>query len=400
MAIYFLNVPKAFIHVFSQAGINPVSVTEIPLSDPLSTIIWYAKTETDIMQFKTMGVFARKIILAADSLILESPTVTSLLLRQNEIEMYLPFIAANITQVLAPEKHWFEVKSQITDSSEPQIIKQTVEKIIKIEVVTSSTIAVISGAPTGKSFIAWNIAHIFAKRNYYTSLVNIDRGYSSNILFGIDSDSESALKNLEHKDLKLIYDEGYLAEENLKIFTHDLLATEKIDSEYYLEALNYIRINSDMIIIDCKSGYDDKLKNSLISSTLNLLVFDLDNMHTRFNLQFIEQIKELLNPQKTVVIINNVFSGSNELNHLLKLIKSLNMQFKEILTIKNCGVAAYDAMYTNTCPYDISKDKEFKEDFDKLMGCLMAREKKSFLTKLFKKIRGEKIDASEVKGPF
>lgn len=385
MAVYFLNVPQAFIHVFIQAGINPVPVTEIPPADPLSTIIWYAKTETDIMQFKMMGDFARKIILASENVALESPSVTSLLLRQNDIEMYFPFTSANITQVLAPEKHWYGVKSPISESAEPQIIKQTVEKIIKIEVVTSSTITVLSGAPTGKSFIAWNLAHLFAKRDYKTSLVNIDRGYSSNILFGIDSDSESALKNLESKDLKLIYDEGYLAKENLKIFTHDLLSTEKIDSEYYLEALNYIRINSDMIIIDCKSGYDEKLKNSLTSSSLNLLVFDLDNMHTRFNMQFIEQMKELLNPQKTVVIINNVFASSNELNHLLKLLKGLNMPFKEILTVKSCGVAAYNAMYTNMCPYDLSKDKEFKEDFDKVMDCLMAREKRSILNKLFKK---------------
>lgn len=385
MAIYLYRVPEPFSLAFKQAGITAISTIEIPPPSSNDTLIWYAKSEEEIMLFQQLDGFGRKIVLAPDSLILENKSVTALLLRQAEVEMYFPFSAANITQVLAPEKHWFGVKSQVTESFEPQIIKQTVEKVIKIEVVTSSTIAVISGSPTGKSFIAWNLAHLFAKRDYNTSLVNIDRGYSANILFGIDSDSESALKNLENKDLKLIYDEGYLSKVNLKIFTHDLLATDKIDSEYYLEALNYIRINSDMIIIDCKTGYDDKLKNSLISSTLNLLVFDLDNMHTRFNLQFIEQIKDLLNSQKTVVIINNVLSGSNELSHLLKLLKELDMPFKDILTVRNCGVAAYDAMYTNKCPYDISQDKKFKEDFDKVMNCLMAREKKSILGNLFKK---------------
>ena len=107
MANYFYRVPNPFLLAFKQVGITPITTTEIP--PPLSNdaIIWYAKSEEEIMQFQQFEGFSRKIILAPDNLVLENKSVTALLLRQANVEMYFPFTAAHIPEILAPARHWY-----------------------------------------------------------------------------------------------------------------------------------------------------------------------------------------------------------------------------------------------------------------------------------------------------
>ena len=108
MKIFFYNVPGSFLQIFAKVGIDPIAVDEIPIGETQATIIWYAKTELDVMRFEEMTEFNRKIILGAEALTLESPSVMALLLRQANVEMYYPFLASHITKILDSERHWLE----------------------------------------------------------------------------------------------------------------------------------------------------------------------------------------------------------------------------------------------------------------------------------------------------
>lgn len=280
-----------------------------------------------------------------------------------------------------------KIVEKIVEVEKPIIIEKEIEREIEREVIDTATIAVISNCSNGKSFITWNMAHGFASRGYNTSVINLDRGYSANIYYSIDKEEESALKHASKiKNYNKFLEKAYHIKKNLKIFTNELCSEEELDNEEFLKILNLVQATSQITIIDCKSEINNLLKSAISYSSVVLFIFDNDNMHYNLNKKMLEKINDVFNPEKTIVVINNVFYEGTELKNTINFIKNMKLNFKDIVTIKNCGKYAVDMMFTDTCPYLSSEDEWFKSDIDDLMKVLKSKgKKKTLFQRLFKK---------------
>ncbi|MEG2983589.1 MAG: hypothetical protein RR835_02735 [Peptostreptococcaceae bacterium] len=263
------------------------------------------------------------------------------------------------------------------------MIEKEVEVEVKVPILKNSCITIISNATTGKSFLTWNMAHCFSQNEYLTTVINLDRGYSANSYFGIDESLDSALEGIEEeKDFKSVFEKAYLVEPNLRVVTNKICSDKEVPKDNILKLISSSGASSDVTIIDTKSKVDETLKMIINYSNIVIIVFDLDYMHYKLNLQMLEELKEDLNLDKTIAVINNTFDGCKEKDKIYKFIKEL--KFKDIITVRNAGSEAYDTIYTQTCPYFTLEDKNFKDDIDTLMETLSAKsnEPKSFYKKM------------------
>jgi cellulose biosynthesis protein BcsQ len=247
----------------------------------------------------------------------------------------------------------------------------------------TSIITVMSGASTGKTFLSWNLSHCFAKRGYKVSVINLDRGYSANVFFGVPV-GEQALKNINNIDINEdIFEKAYVLNDNLRVFTGEICSTEKIDVEHFFQLINFVQAKSDITIIDFSSDdVNEVLEMSILHSNLNLVVFDIDNMHYNLNLKFLEKMSNL-NFRKTIAVINNAFMDSNEVKNTEELLKE--KEFKSICIVRNDGLSTYNSMHTDSCTYFETENKEFKKDMDILLDSMKSKQKKK---SFFKKILG------------
>lgn len=271
-------------------------------------------------------------------------------------------------------------KGKVIKKEVVKIVEKEVEK--KVEIINTSIITVLSGAPTGKTFLTWNLAHCFANRNYKVSVINLDRGYSANIFFGVP-EGEQAFRGITNEDeiTEDILNKGYRLNNNLEIFTGELCTDNKISVQQFLKLLNIVQSQSDITIIDFSENVNEVLEVAILHSNLNLMVFDIDNMHYHLNLKFLEEIQNL-NFRKTIAVINNAFIESQEVKNTENLINEIG--FNRICTIRN-DRATYDVMHTDSCTYFKTKNKNFKNDIDNLLNTMKSKEKKK---SFFKKILG------------
>lgn len=270
------------------------------------------------------------------------------------------------------------LREKVVEKEVVKVIEKEIEK--KVEIVDTSIITVLSGACTGKTFLTWNLAHCFASRDYKVSVVNLDRGYSANVFFAVPEE-EQALKDVSEIEIKEgIFDKAYMLNDNLRIFTGELCSSEKINVSQFLSLINIVQAQSDITIIDLDQCIDEVLEMSVLHSNLNLVVFDIDNMHYRLNLKFLNQIQNL-NFRKTIAVINNAFMESQEVKNTEELINKIGLN--RICTVRNDGEATYNAMHTDSCTYFETKNKDFKKDIDNLLNVMKSKEKKkSFLKKI------------------
>lgn len=274
----------------------------------------------------------------------------------------------------------------IKDSSDdPVIIEKEVYR--EVQVIANSVITVVSAAPTGKSFISWNLAYALAERDYSVALINIDRCNSSTIFFGIEDEKNIAFKNLSSKTLKDITKSCYMPNDNLKVYTGKFGSKTYLDTDMFFKILSSIRAECDVVIIDTDSDFEDNLITALEYSNLNLFVFDLDNAHIQMNLLLLDKIKKILNERRTIAVINNIYEENKYFKTAREFISELEFKFKEIVSISNAGTTTYDYVYTKTCNY--LKDKtNFRSDLESLLSTIRAKEvqkKRKSWRKLFEK---------------
>lgn len=348
MAIYFLNVPNAFIQAFGQSGINPIQVTEIPSPDQQSTIIWYAKTEEDVMQFERMGVFFRKIILASESLILESPSVTALLLRQNDVEMYYPFVAVNITQVLAPEKHWYgaisyidpennEVQTPVDISKkggkvkEVVLLKEVIRNVPIMRKGLKDTIVTWGWNNSGKSFLLTNLAVMLAKAGAKVALVEGNvRNRELFTFFEVENNHDGLVTLLRSN--KDILDHAYSPIKNLYVFAL-LPFTELESNEFDLIAIqDKLRDSVDFIFIDspCSIFENDFIENLKYVTKVLLAVTPNIAKLVSLGKNLESMNKQGVNLGKFDVILNQYLSSKEISPESIETILNQNLFSKEI----------------------------------------------------------------------
>jgi len=313
VAIYFLNVPQSFIQVFSQSGINPISIDKIPVGEQHDTIIWYAKTETDIMLFEQMYDFGRKIILGAETLKIESPSIIALLLRQSYVEMYYPFLASHITNILGPERHWFEYQ-EIKNNKDPDVENNAkIEMSVTKESIVGTIMIAVANLQhgSGSTHTALTIAKFLSSKGFRVAVVELkqtsDYGLvylqrkTSNNQFSYKYDSFDIYANdgeVTPDDLfifamsknynYIVFDMGLLFERNLKEANLDKPGT---DIKKYNKGFFYNEfMKADMKII---TSFASTQFADSIEYFLNYLnVWDITDLKILFNFTNEETLKK------------------------------------------------------------------------------------------------------------
>lgn len=267
----------------------------------------------------------------------------------------------------------------------PVIIEKEIEIEKRIKVLNNSVISIISSKSTGKSFLTWVLSNCFSDKNYKTTLINIDKGYSANDFFGIEGNMLTGYIEKLSKDY--INENSYQYNKYLNIITGERYKDKVIDKDTLSTLINLVSNQNDVILIDTKSELNELTKTALLYSNITILVFDLNPFHYNLNMIMLKEYLDIINTENTIIVINNAYDNSKELKEVIKKIKSENIKFKNIITIRSCGAMAVETMATDTTPYKL--DEKFKKDIDLLLEELnISREtkKRSFLSRLFKSI--------------
>ncbi len=264
------------------------------------------------------------------------------------------------------------IKEVIKEVEVPVIIEKEVLKVTSFK--SDSVVTFVSAAPTGKSFLSWNIAYALS-RNYKVAYINIDSICSANCFFGIEveKDEKMSLEDIENKTLKGLVSEGYEVNKNLTVYTGRFGIKPYIETSVFFKVLNQLRSENNIVIIDTDSSFNNNLVTALNYSNDVVFIYDLDNAHLKMNIILNKQLEGILNKNNTIAVINNVYEGSNELVNVNKYLNSLDC-FKDIITVSNCGKTTYDYIYSNTCNY-LKEQNDFTDDLEILISTLKLQGK-------------------------
>jgi cellulose biosynthesis protein BcsQ len=247
-------------------------------------------------------------------------------------------------------------------------------KTLWFKELDSAVITIYSNASNGKSHLAWNIATAFEKKGYKTALINIDRGYSANLYFGIEDIYFDILdyllaKGEHHSILDNCYKKG-----NLSVISGRLGNEEPICNEDFLKILYFARSKCDIVVIDTYTGLFDTTLQAINHSNIDFFVFDCDLMHFHMNKLMLEKLGSIFIDNKTIAIINNCNTKSEAYKYIFRQINKLNKGFKKILPLTNCGSMSCDLMHTGKTPYETSKSSSsFQLDMNHILAAINVR---------------------------
>ncbi|MDF2522048.1 MAG: hypothetical protein K0R84_2676 [Clostridia bacterium] len=266
-----------------------------------------------------------------------------------------------------------------------QLIKRP-KKTMWVKELDSAVITVYSNSSNGKSHLAWNLAEELSERGYKTTLINLDRGYSANIYFGIPDIYYDLLEYLvseeRHRDIiDSCYKKG-----SLNVVTGRLGSETSIKEVDFLKLFYFIRSKSNVVIIDTCTGLNEITLQAINNSNIDFLIFDTDLMHFHMNKQMIQQLDSNFIAEKTYAIINNCTSVSESYKYIYKQINKLNEKFKGILPLSSCGSLSCDLMHTGRTPYSVlnNLNNGFKNDMNNILKTINAREEGKRAERIYK----------------
>lgn len=252
----------------------------------------------------------------------------------------------------------------------------------------TAVITIYSNAASGKSHFSWNLATAVEKRGYRTTLINLDRGYSANIYFGIEDIYDDLLDYFaEQGEYQEVLDNCF-RRGSLRVITGKLGKKESLCKENFLKLLLFARANSDIVIIDTYTGPSETTIQAIHHSTIDFLIFDCDLMHFHFNKQMLDQFGSMFIESKTFAIINNCNTGSESYKDIYKRIKGMRMKFKDVLPLSSCGSLGCDLMSTGKAPYEVVKsNSSYYLDMLNILSGIKINSNRSWIKGIFR--RGE-----------
>lgn len=241
----------------------------------------------------------------------------------------------------------------------------------------SAVITLYSNSSNGKSHTAWNLAYAFGERGYRTTLINLDRGYSANILFGIEDIYHDLLDYMVSKNDYQGILESCFRTGNISVIAGRLGSEERLNSLAFQKLLYIAKAKSDIVILDTLTGIDELTMEAIKSSSIDFLIFDCDLMHFHMNKLMLEKMKGLFIPEKTIAVINNCPAFQESYKFIYRELQGMNLHFKDILPLSSCGSLSCDLMYTNKSPYTTINDKSssYCADMNTLLQRIHARDK-------------------------
>lgn len=356
MAVFFYNVPSVFLQAFSQAGMNPQGVSELPSPSSQDIIIWYARTEQDVLLYNKMEGFQRKIILAAENLTLENRSVTALLLRQANVEMYYPFTAAHIPEVLAPTRHWYSVET-IKDVADRETLP------VLFSGSGKDSVALWGPPSAGKTSLALSLGAALARTK--AKVLLLDATNSSDLLYWVNDP-------LNVITVPLAY-EAVLKQQKPKLhqilpFLYVLPGNPKLPTtpEQFLYLIDALRHSFHFILVDVSSLPTDTGYTALKLMSRIVLVSTFD-MHQLISWHESTFKSYLLPAHKMSLVINASYpSRVQKINTPLDV-----LPFNLLGHIPVNYEAVMDAKIAGTSPYGTSSE-EYKRAIDHLLVTLWS----------------------------
>lgn len=257
-----------------------------------------------------------------------------------------------------------------TDIDESRTFGKSIRKLISgwrksRPVFDKLVISVISNHVTGKSHTAWGLAGCLSDRGHTASLFNVDRGYSANLYFGIDELYydllEHSIRNNAHKE---ILDSCY-KRKSLKLITGRLGDEAEIAEEDFSKLLYSIRTQSDITVIDTRTGLSPLTRQSVRSSTYDLLIFDCDLLHYHMNMKMLEALKDDFVPGKTIAVINNTDIRSKAHKYIYNQLVGTGIPFRSIAFLNSRAMGGDEEAG--------GRNAEFSKDIARLADKLLGR---------------------------
>lgn len=259
------------------------------------------------------------------------------------------------------------------------------DRTLWVKELDSAVITVYSNSSNGKSHLAWNLAVELSSRGYKTTLINMDRGSSANMYFGIPEIYYDLLDYMIAEDNYRSLIDNCFRKGNLNVVTGHLGSETPIKAMDFLKLFYFARSKSNIVIIDTWTGLNEVTLQAINNSNIDFFVFDSDLMHFHMNKLMLQQLGSAFIPEKTYAIINNCNSISESYKYVYKQIKKLNVKFKGVMPLNSCGSLGCDLMYTGRTPYNTVNDfnKSFRNDMNNILKAVNAREGKNKKEQIF-----------------
>lgn len=258
-----------------------------------------------------------------------------------------------------------------------QLFKRS-DRTIPVKELDSAVFTIYSNSSNGKSHLAWNLAVEFSVRGYKTTLINMDRGSSANIYFGIPDIYYDLLDYMIAEDnYRSLIDNCY-KKDNLSVVTGHLGDETPIKAADFLKLFYFARSKSDIVIIDTWTGLNEVTLQAINNSNIDFFIFDSDLMHFHMNKLMLQKLGNAFIPEKTYAIINNCSSISESYKYIYKQINKLDVKFKGVLPLNSCGSLGCDLMHTGRTPYNTVNafSNSFRNDMNNILKAVNARQGK------------------------
>ena len=225
-----------------------------------------------------------------------------------------------------------------------------------------------------KTTSTFNIGAILAEKGKKVLLVDLDPQHSLTIALGIDDELTKSIYNVicEKEDINNVILEVsenlYIAPSNLELSIAELQLVSMMARESILKkALDKVKDNYDIILIDCPPSLSLLTVNALVASNEVIVPTATDYLSYKgleLLVDTINNVKENLNEDlKIKGVIATMYDKRTK--HANEVLEALNDEFN-VLGIVKISVAAKDSVLANEPLISFAKSNDITKEYIKI----------------------------------
>ena len=225
-----------------------------------------------------------------------------------------------------------------------------------------------------KTTSTFNIGAILAEKGKRVLLVDLDPQHSLTIALGIDDELTKSIYNVicEKEDINNVILEVsenlYIAPSNLELSIAELQLVSMMARESILKkALDKVKDNYDIILIDCPPSLSLLTVNALVASNEVIVPTATDYLSYKvleLLIDTINNVKENLNEDlKIKGVIATMYDKRTK--HANEVLEALNDEFN-VLGIVKISVAAKDSVLANEPLISFAKSNDITKEYIKI----------------------------------
>ena len=225
-----------------------------------------------------------------------------------------------------------------------------------------------------KTTSTFNIGAILAEKGKRVLLVDLDPQHSLTIALGIDDELTKSIYNVicEKEDISNVILEVsenlYIAPSNLELSIAELQLVSMMARESILKkALDKVKDNYDIILIDCPPSLSLLTVNALVASNEVIVPTATDYLSYKgleLLVDTINNVKENLNEDlKIKGVIATMYDKRTK--HANEVLEALNDEFDVLGTVK-ISVAAKDSVLANEPLISFAKSNDITKEYIKI----------------------------------